>query len=617
MNTKFLCLAVLFFISQSVVSTAQMNLRGWHEFGQTWLVWEDTSPTPETYRIYKASSQITDISSAEQIGRVFEKEWTGDRLKNLDAGLNWTIPNGSGGTYTLTSNEALFVYTPHEAMSEYFAVVKDGEAAIVANKRAGPISQTIDPVQCHLQTSGTQDGFAYRVYAHWIDGRDDWNSGRSDYPVMGNEHFSGTGHLFRIWEPQGGVPPGLTPAVIALHGGGGWYGRISPGPDNKLGLSLARAFVICLGDQVLIRKTGDKTGGRKRGINYQKTYWLGYWEGYDRFRLPSEQPVPNDGLVVNYTMRRIDWELGWLLDNERIDPKRVSLLGGSMGARGANYQARVHPERYSAWLSLSLALVPQPNDPLVGLASQNVSTNLPGSPGVLDVMDLHTVLSGTERDIPFGKIVLGRADQSLARWTAEKVQAYKYVNDAGFGCHLYWDERGHVYTRRSHWADSFRLKAKALTRYRSDQSFPAFFNDDQDFGTPGRQPDMGNGDPSDGDVWGTWSGYCSWDPDTIVDSPTQWEATVFLIGFSSYANDVPSFASSKTDISIRRPQQFTPAVGTTVGWTLTRLSDSQVMQRGQQTIGQSGVVTIPNLTIHKDRCRLSVKGTIYERSDKQ
>jgi hypothetical protein len=50
-------------------------------------------------------------------------------------------------------------------MSEYFAVVKDGEAAIVANKRAGPISQTIDPVQCHLQTSGTQDGFAYRVYA--------------------------------------------------------------------------------------------------------------------------------------------------------------------------------------------------------------------------------------------------------------------------------------------------------------------------------------------------------------------------------------------------------------------------------------------------------------------
>ena len=598
MNTKLLCLAVLFFISQSMVSMAQMNLRGWHEFGQTWLVWEDIAPTPETYRIYESSSQITDISSAEQIGRVFEKEWTGERPKKLNAGLNRTIPNGSGGTYTLASNEALFVYTPHEAMSEYFAVVKDGETAVGSNNRVGPISQTIDPVQCHLQTSGTQDGFAYRVYAHWIDGRDDWNSGRSDYPVMGNEHFNGTGHLFRIWEPQGGVPPWLTSAVIALHGGGGWYGGIKPGSDIY-DLSQSDAFVICPCDSILIKKTG--------GIEYQKTYWLGYWEGYDRFRLPSEQPVSNDGLVINYTMRRIDWELGWLLDNESIDPKRVSLLGGSMGGRGANYQARAHPERYAAWLSLSPGLVPQLNDPLLGLASQNLSTNLPGSPGVLDVMDLYTVLSGTERDIPFGKIVIGRADQVfLARWTAQKVQTFERVNDTGFGCHLYWDERGHVYTPGSHWADSFRLKAKALTRYRSDQSFPAFFNDDQDSGTPGRQPDMGNGDSSDGDVWGTWSGYCSWEPDTIVDSPTQWEATVFLIGFSSHVNDVPSFASSTTDISIRRPQQFTPAVGTTVGWTLRRLSDSQVIQSGQETVGQSGVVTIPNLTIYKDRCRLSV-----------
>jgi dienelactone hydrolase len=391
----------------------------------------------------------------------------------------------------------------------------------------------------------------------------------------------------------------LAPAVIALHGGGGWYGRIRPGTDNIYDLSQPDAFVICPCDNILIKKTG--------GIGYQKTYWLGYWEGYDRFRLPSEQPVPDDGLVIDYTMRRIDWELGWLLDNESIDPKRVSLLGGSMGGRGANYQARVHPERYAAWLSLSPGLVPQHNDPLLGLAAQNVSTNLPGAPGVLDVMDLYTVLSGTKRDIPLGKIVIGRADQAFpANWRAEMIQAYEDVNDTGFGCHLYWDERAHVYTPDSHWANSSRLKAKALTWYHSDQSFPAFFNDDQDTGTPGRQPDMGNGDPSDGDVWGTWSGYYHWDPETVVDSPTQWEATVFLISSSSHANDVPSFASSKTDISIRRPQQFTPADGITVEWTLTRLSDSQVMQSGQETVTENGLVTIPNLTIYKDKCRLSV-----------
>ena len=277
-----------------------------------------------------------------------------------------------------------------------------------------------------------------------------------------------------------------------------------------------------------------------------------------------------------------------------------------MGGRGANYQARAHPERYAAWLSLSPGLGPFGDDPLVGSASQNVSTNLPGSPGVSDVMDLYTALSGTERDLPFGKIVIGRADQgAAAAWNAEKIQLFETVNENGFGIHLYWDERGHVYSHDSHWADSYRLKAKALTSYRSDQSFPAFFNDDQDSDTPGRQPDMGNGDPSDGDIWGTWSGYYSWDPETIVDSPSQWESTVFLISSIANANDVPSFASSQADISIRRPQQFTPSAGSTVGWNLTR-SDSQIVLSGQEIVGENGVVTIPNLTIDKDNRRLTV-----------
>lgn len=198
MNTRIFCLVALSIIFQSMVSSAQTNMRGWHACGQTWLVWEDTAPMPETYRIYKASSQITDVSSAEQIGRIFEIEWTGARLKRLEDGLNWTVPDSSGGTYTLDSNEALFVYTPRDTTSEYFAVVMDGETVVGSNNKVGPISQTIDPVQCHLQSSGSEEGFTYRVYAHWIDGRDDWDSGRFDYPVMGNEHFNGTGHLFEF-----------------------------------------------------------------------------------------------------------------------------------------------------------------------------------------------------------------------------------------------------------------------------------------------------------------------------------------------------------------------------------------------------------------------------------
>jgi hypothetical protein len=222
-------------------------------------------------------------------------------------------------------------------------------------------------------------------------------------------------------------------------------------------------------------------------------------------------------------------------------------------------------------------------------------------------MDLHTPISGNKRDIPFGKIVAGRADGGAASgWRPELIQSFKEMNATGFGSHLYWDDRGHVFTAGSYWADSYRLKAKALTAYRNNQSFPAFFNDDQDFESPGRQPDIGDGDPSSGDVWGTWGGYYTWDAETIVDSASRWEATVFLHISGLNPNDVPSFDSARTDISIRRPQQFNPAEGATIGWTLTRLSDSILMHSGLDTVGQNGVVTIQDLTMYKDPCRLSV-----------
>jgi hypothetical protein len=117
---------------------------------------------------------------------------------------------------------------------------------------------------------------------------------------------------------------------------------------------------------------------------------------------------------------------------------------------------------------------------------------------------------------------------------------------------------------------------------------------------------MGDGDPASGDVWGTWGGYYSWDTETIVDSASKWKATVFLHNSGLNQNDVPSFDSARTDISIRRPQQFNPAEGDSIGWTLKRLSDSVLLQSGMEIVGQNGVVTIPNLTIYRDSCRLSV-----------
>lgn len=586
-------------ICLSFICHAQTNMRGWHAAGQTWLVWEDTLPYPETYRIFKSFEQIIDISTAEQTGRIFEKDWTAHKLKLIwDSTKTWTIPDAAGGTYTLKNNEALFVYTPHEPLSEFFAVVRDGDTFIDAQNSVGPISQDTEKVQCHLQLSDTLDEAAFRVFAHWIDGRGNRDTGRADYPVMANEHFNGIGQMFRIWEYPEGERPEQVPLVIHLHGGGGWFGSFKPMHDGVYKSYLAGAMFFCPDDGLDV-KTSDR-------VKIQKSYWIGFWEDYNRFLLPVEQAVPDTGLLINYTMRRVIWELDWLLVNESIDPTRVSLMGGSMGGRGANYLSRAYPEKFAAWLSLSPGIRPADGDPFTGTAEQNLRTNLPGSPFILDVMDLHSRLSASERDIPFGKLVGGRKDQSLAALTSDMIQAYQNLDNAGFGSHIYWDDRWHVYTEGSYWSGSFRQTAQALTAYRSDRSFPAFFNDDQDFGMPGQQPDMGNGDPENGDAWGTWGGYYNWDSESIVDSTDIWKVRLYLSSTGDYPVDIPGFDSSRASISIRRPQNFIPPHTGSVSWELKRLSDARILHSGWEMVGDNGVVTIPDVTIYKEKCQLSV-----------
>jgi hypothetical protein len=55
MNKKRLLQFGIILIYLPSISHAQTNMRGWLAAVQTWLVWEETIPYPETYRIYKAS----------------------------------------------------------------------------------------------------------------------------------------------------------------------------------------------------------------------------------------------------------------------------------------------------------------------------------------------------------------------------------------------------------------------------------------------------------------------------------------------------------------------------------------------------------------------------------
>ena len=111
---------------------------------------------------------------------------------------------------------------------------------------------------------------------------------------MGDEHLNGTGRLFRIWDYPEGERPDLLPLSVALHGGGGWYGSFCPCRDGAYKTYIVNAMVFCPDDGIPAISSGQ--------VKSLKTYWIGYWEGYNRFLPPEDQPIPDTALVVNYTM---------------------------------------------------------------------------------------------------------------------------------------------------------------------------------------------------------------------------------------------------------------------------------------------------------------------------
>jgi len=583
---------------------AQVNVTAWHAEGQTWVVWDETAPSPSTYQVYASTTDFVaagSVSVGFEVGRLLPPDWRGSRLQVALPGTLYRIPGPVGGWYQLQAQQGVFAYTAHDTTPLYFAVVKGGDTAVVAANATGPIAQTLDPVTAHHQGSGVTPGSGqtFHVYAHWVDGHDDHTSGRPDYPVMGNQTMNGCGSIFIITEPLSGMPAHDVPTVVALHGGGGHFMNFVGGASPNIGLTFD--------DELLITPDGTfNTVGGPAGAS-----WLGCWEGFDRFANPPIYPVPDDALVVDYVMRRLLWQLDWVAEHFPVNTSRLSILGHSGGARGAGQVARLYPERFAGVHLYSAAMATGEQNPVFGDRDQNLPTTVPGSLGVADLASEAVFPSLTERDAPFTRIVIGRSDNvGGAAWGLDKVLAYQAIDAARMGRHLFFDERGHG---TSTWSGAYfngatMLEGQALRRFRNDESFPAFFGDDQDPSMAGTQPDMGNGDPLDGDPYGTYGGYYDWDQESLVDLRRHWACTFWLRSLSANPKDNFPGATAEVGVAVRRPQAFLPLAGQTVFWRLVRASDGVTLQCGMTQVEGDGLVAVDGLLVTPDpeRVRLSL-----------
>jgi hypothetical protein len=435
--------------------------------GQVWVVWKvDPSVVSggATYAIYAGPTAFTNTSQAVLVGRVFLGECTGATLKNevntaygspLLSGF--VIPAAGGGDYMLKSNEGVFAATVRSSGSSYFAVVPFGQSSVAATERtASAVSFNFsanDPPRPHLQIrANIPTGHPVSFFALWVDGAQDENAGRVDFPILANAAKRGVGHTFMVVEPVGGLttaPP--WPATVALHGGNG--AAIEWLPNDERGKSIGIAPV----DGLLIAFDDDLY--RVPGGASINTGHLGYARQYDPF-VPGL--LPANSTIVNYTQRRYIYVLDWLAANRGVDAHRISLLGHSNGAQGAMMLSRVFPQHFSnvQLFNCSMRIF---DDPIFiatyGSAANNFPTTVINRFGeTVRMLDLTTfaVDIGPVRDLPFLRHYAGKCDDNNERqWGPVMLDQMKWSDQQGTGLHFYWDLRDHgLELWREYWVDA-------------------------------------------------------------------------------------------------------------------------------------------------------------------
>lgn len=595
-------------------SSTRLGLRGWHAHGQTWLVWTEEKglQRSDAYEIYASPTKPSTLSGMRLVGKVLADDWRATRLRRAGDELRWAIPDGRGGLVRLKPGEAVFAFTPHEAVSEYFAVVRRGTSELGTGNIAGPVAQGLDPVICHVQHSGVVNGHPFNDYALWVDGQPDPATSRPDIPVMANLNSGGVAHLFRVYQPRQ-QPSARVPALIFHHGGDGSWLGLQPDEVSNVSLTPPGGYLVTLDDNGVVAYPD-------RIETHQATKWFGYWEKFDRFDTNRVRP-PAGSLVISYTLRRNAWIVDWVLRNEsRIDPDRVLLGGHSMGGSGGNVNLRYRGDRYSAGLLFNgSTIVTTPGEMpfLLGDAEDNLPTDLRdplGRPlGVNDCFHPWQPIGGAES--PLQVLVWGVNDPT-SKWIEErpaggsKPDSMVSLSANRLGAVIYWDERDHgLEDSVGHWAGpngrmndgSQRITASFLARHRRNQSYPALSFDTHARSDPFAAVPFDPAADAAGRNWGTQGGYHNWDPDTIEDLPDRWSVSLWLTAASPYASDVPPFSSSVADVSLRRVQSFRPAPGETVTWRFRDAGPSAaLLQSGTVAVGPDGLVTVPRLVVFKE-----------------
>ncbi|MBL7781386.1 MAG: hypothetical protein JNM22_09235 [Saprospiraceae bacterium] len=616
------CILLPFLLAIHSLLFAQSNVRAWYADGQVWVVWEATNPLPETFAVYAKPVSFNNTSNATLVGRLFKEEYGPAALREqVDTAATYRIPNGNGGVYQLAGNEALFVATPHQAGSLFFAVVAWGENTVTSSvnitSSAVPFQYDPvgDPVECHLQKtfiSPFDSDYACFAFYMWADGRQNQWENRPDFPVMANAAKNGMPGFFMVSAPLNLDTTGGIALSVWLHGGGGTARQSLAGSRQIIRLNPKQGILLAHNDDFFGYYLSYFSGidGASKHFGWRKNYD------------PFTGAAPTDiDTIVNYTQRRYRWIDEWIMRHYPVDPARININGHSMGSRGATMMAKVFPGHYASATILNNGGIdddpPGLSDVVYGLTELNFPTNLTDYGGntvpFTHASDYYTRLSN-QRDLPLMRFYHSKNDKNDEAltgnsWDPGVVANFRAADSLAFGAQLNWSERQHgpdtgpAYD--DHWLNGNLPTQQTILddiayeeeHFRSDVSFPAFFN---------HRLDPQNNDPGtglqginngDGDNWGTWGAYHRWEHPQ--EDAAHWQTMAWLESDAIYDNDNCPINSLLADLAIRKPQQFKPATGTTVNWWVRDFATQQVLQDGSAIVQSDDLVVIPQVIVFR------------------
>ncbi len=640
-STLLLVLATWSLVAGSPL-IAQTNVRAWYADGQVWVVWETSAPLPDWYAVYAKPTAFASTANATFVGRPHKFEYVCAALKEqLDTAATPRIPGPAGaGKYLLKSTEALFVFTPHQAGSLFFAVVADNATTVTAGQNITlaavpfPYNPVADPVECHLQAtfpSPFAPGFACFAFMMWADGRQNQWENRPDFPVMANAAKNGMPSLFFISAPVGLDTMQPFSLSVWLHGGGGTARQSLAGSRADVNIKPVEGILLAHDDNLLGWR--DQTPP----VPDMPSLHFGWRKNYDPFT--SDNLPTGLDTIVNYTQRRYLWTDSWLIKHFNIDPARIQVHGHSMGSFGATALVKCYPEHYASATIFNNGFDgPEPGSMVAvfGEPTLNFPTNLKNRVGeTIHQRQLFNLLDNCApvRDLPLIRHWHSKNDKDgTMRWDPYVVENFQKADSLGIGVQSMWSERAHGMDTgpayNDHWFNG-NLPAEqtavdnvafAESRFRADQSCLAFFN---------HRLDPQNNDPGtgvsginngDGDNWGAWGGWHRWNSDGITDLPGGWSAVTWLESNAVFANDNCPHNSLKASLAIRKPQLFKPAPGKTLDWSVKDAATGSTLQSGTTKVLADGLVAIPQVTVFREnlrRVRLTVSDPSVAASEPQ